>query len=114
MVKGDKFGTYLRLLVALFKVDDFTDIPMICHAHVWRLTRSCKAVKLTAQSLKTISMFGHEVKQTAFKTLTMVSRFQEFRFLRRRTEMRATETARGEQFVHIFFLSLTSRHTLTF
>ena len=59
-------------------------------------------------------MFGHEAKQTAFKILTMVSLFQEFRFLGRRTEMRATETARGEQFVHIFFLSLTSRHTLTF
>ena len=102
MVKEDKFGTYLRLLVALFKVDHFTDMPMICHAHVWRFTRSCKAVKLTAQSLKTSSMFGHEAKQTAFKIQTMVSLFQEFRFLGRRTEMRATEIARGEQFVHIF------------
>ena len=31
MVKEDRFGTYLRLLVALFKVDDFADMPMICY-----------------------------------------------------------------------------------
>ena len=40
-------------------------------------------------------MFGHEAKQTAFKILTMVSLFQEFRFLGQRTEMRATDHSEG-------------------
>ena len=41
-------------------------------------------------------MFGHEAKQTAFKILTMVSLFQEFRFLGQRTEMRATDARNSE------------------
>ena len=48
-------------------------------------------------------MLGHEAKQTAFKILTMVSLFQEFRFLGRRTEMRATEIARGRAIRPYFF-----------
>ena len=32
-------------------------------------------------------MFGHEAKLTAFKIQTIVSLFQEFRFLKRRTDM---------------------------
>ena len=54
---------------------------------IWRFTRSCKAVKLMAQFLKTSSMFGHEAMLTAFKILTIVSLFQEFRLLGRRTEI---------------------------
>ena len=48
-------------------------------------------------------MFGHEAKQTAFKILTMVSLFQEFRFLGQHTEMRATDHSEGRAIRPYFF-----------
>ena len=59
-------------------------------------------------------MFGNEAKQTAFKILTVVSLFQGVQIFGRTHRDESNRNSEGRALLNFFFLSLTSRHTLTF
>ena len=91
VVKQDKRWKILKVIICarqsrrLYRYAD--DLP-----YVWRITNlevysKLQSCKVDGPIFRISNMFGHEAKLTASKIQTMVSLFQEFSLLGRRTEM---------------------------